>query len=561
MNNNLTTTNQNSKLALAKSKSLLDLTNKILANKNGNDLLESYENYRLLESSVHNDSVSSIAITPDGKYILSVCMKTIKQWDIRTGEHIRSFNGHDNSIESMAITSNGKYLVSGSSDMTVRLWDLSSGEYIRSFNGHKGKVNSVAVTQDGQHIVSSDSNCAVKLWNINNTKELWSYWLHNYSVTSVSISPDEKCILSVDSRGNANILKLDSGQVTRSFNLLHEVFAAVITPDGKYLISTEGYYGVYLYDINSGKKLRKFDGHLETITSTVITSDGQYIVSSSYQNNYDIQRYSQIMLYETNSGKEIQMFGNGQEGKINSVAITPNGNYIISGSQDGAIQLWETSSGKCISIFTSFDDGEWLARKLNGEYNCSDGAYKHFSFVGNSKNMSETIPQNHPVYKAKKKEILLSNYIAGENPYLGTPPLKTDIDEAALIPNGVWLDPETKLMWQDDEAAATVKKPLITQSNYDEGDDMNTSGDTAATYASNLTLGGYNDWRLPTIDELEDLYEKKDKLKNVNSSVYWSSTTYEGGKHGAWFVGFFGGYVYVDGKYNYLLVRCVRAGQ
>jgi len=108
----------------------------------------------------------------------------------------------------------------------------------------------------------------------------------------------------------------------------------------------------------------------------------------------------------------------------------------------------------------------------------------------------------------------------------------------------IWIDKETGLMWQDDEASVTVRKPWVTQSNYDAKNYMDTSGDTAATYASNLSLGGYNDWRLPTKDELKNLYKKRDKLKNSNSSYYWSSTTYEYGKDGAWLVYFRNGGVY-----------------
>ncbi len=81
--------------------------------------------------------------------------------------------------------------------------------------------------------------------------------------------------------------------------------------------------------------------------------------------------------------------------------------------------------------------------------------------------------------------------------------------------NDIVTDNVTHLMWQDDSDAATVTKQWLTDENYNTcHDDTNssactdTSGDTAATYCENLTLGGYTDWRHPTYEELVSVTDK-----------------------------------------------------
>jgi hypothetical protein len=80
------------------------------------------------------------------------------------------------------------------------------------------------------------------------------------------------------------------------------------------------------------------------------------------------------------------------------------------------------------------------------------------------------------------------------------------------VPEGVYLDPETKLMW------------TIT----DNGEDIDWN--EATEYASQLRLGGYADWRLPTIEELEQLHDSNSGNKieirkpfQLTSGNIWSS--------------------------------------
>ncbi|MGD0039899.1 MAG: NB-ARC domain-containing protein, partial [Isosphaeraceae bacterium] len=57
---------------------------------------------------------------------------------------LRILTGHQDWVNSVALSGDGRYIVSGSRDRTVAVWDLQTGARLHELTGHKGGVNSVA---------------------------------------------------------------------------------------------------------------------------------------------------------------------------------------------------------------------------------------------------------------------------------------------------------------------------------------------------------------------------------------------------------------------------------
>ena len=90
----------------------------------------------------------------------------------------------------------------------------------------------------------------------------------------------------------------------------------------------------------------------------------------------------------------------------------------------------------------------------------------------------------------------------------------------------------------------------------------------AIDYAKNLNFAGYQDWRLPTKEELQEFAKIIVNNKELScllfeyiASSYWSSTTNASYSNYAWGVNFGNGYVNNGSKTSLMYVRCVRGGQ
>lgn len=116
--------------------------------------------------------------------------------------------------------------------------------------------------------------------------------------------------------------------------------------------------------------------------------------------------------------------------------------------------------------------------------------------------------------------------------------------------DGTVTDRETGLTWQQGEATATM--------GWLE----------ALRTAEGLTLGGYRDWRLPNVKELQSLGDVRisgpwlptARFPGVKSDRYWSSTTQNNRTTNAWWVEFGAGTVSQAPKTSAYWVRAVRGG-
>jgi len=98
----------------------------------------------------------AVKVTTDGKNIVSASTdKTIKIWDLISGQERRTLQGHTKDVCAVDITADGKYIVSASWDKTIKVWDLQSGKEITTFTG-EASFYCCAIAPDGRTIVAGD---------------------------------------------------------------------------------------------------------------------------------------------------------------------------------------------------------------------------------------------------------------------------------------------------------------------------------------------------------------------------------------------------------------------
>jgi len=124
--------------------------------------LETGECLEVLEG--HNHWVLHVALTDDGQAVSASYDKTLRIWDLTTGQCLKVLEGHTDQVRHIALTGDGR-VVSASEDGTLRIWELATGQCLKVLLGHKSFVGHVALTGDGL-AVSSYLDYTLRVWDL-----------------------------------------------------------------------------------------------------------------------------------------------------------------------------------------------------------------------------------------------------------------------------------------------------------------------------------------------------------------------------------------------------------
>ena len=281
----------------------------------------------------HTDSVSSVAVSPDGKHIVSGSWdNTLRVWDLGTGRYLNTLQGHTGWVESVAVSLDGKHIVSGGRDHTLRVWDLGTGRYLNTLQGHTGWVESVAVSPDGRHIVSGSKDTTLRVWELGSGRCLNTLRGHTDGVGSVAVSPDGRHIVSGSRNNTLRVWEFGTGRcLTTLQGHAHWVNSVAVSPDGRHIVSGSADNTLRVWEFGTGRCLHTLQGHTDLVCSVAVSPDGRHIVSGSWDNT--------LRVWHLGTGRCLTTL---QEHAhwVNSVAVSPDGRHIVSGSADKTLRVW-----------------------------------------------------------------------------------------------------------------------------------------------------------------------------------------------------------------------------
>lgn len=169
------------------------------------------ENVRCLEA--HSLWIWAIAFSPDGKLLASGSADTtIKIWDVETGE-CRLNLSNSNKVLSVAFHPNGGMLAGGDGK-SIKLWNLETGELIQTFVGHTDTVLGLLFTPKGNILISSgdSTDSTIRIWSVDTGRCIQVLHGHKSAIRGLNLTPNNRTLISGSIDSTIRLWDLETGQ-------------------------------------------------------------------------------------------------------------------------------------------------------------------------------------------------------------------------------------------------------------------------------------------------------------------------------------------------------------
>jgi len=251
----------------------------------------------------------------------------------------RSFSA----LRAVSFSPDGSTLGSAGDDGMISLWDLDNRTLKNTLSGKSGKISSLCFSPTGKFIISA-ATASVDVWDVTSAKLVRRFKVLNRGrlcqFYSARTSPDGS-LLAASSGGNnitpqVNIWRLSDGKFIKTLKGHQGKIRSVsFSLDGRLLLSV-GYDSLlYVWDVATGKALRRVKGSAPFLDAGFLPDDTEAFCSTGD---------AKVKILDTRTGiSSHRIYPNIL---VKSIVLSPDGSTLIGGCSDGSLKLWDVTTGK-----------------------------------------------------------------------------------------------------------------------------------------------------------------------------------------------------------------------
>ncbi|XP_077437863.1 striatin-like isoform X2 [Vanacampus margaritifer] len=316
----------------------------------------------------HFDGIRALTFHPVEPVLVTASEDhTLKMWNLQKTtpakkstsldvEPMYTFRAHRGAVLSVVMSSSGEQCFSGGVDGTIQCWntpnpnidpyDSYDSSVLRGeLCGHTDSVWGLVYSSTHQRLLSCSADGTVRLWDANSTSPALAVFNENKKM-GVPSSVDLVCsepahLVTSFTNGEIGLFNMETSQLVLSLESNSEqgppihINKILSHPTLPITITAQEDRHIKFYDNNTGKLIHSMVAHLDAVTSLAVDPNGLYLMSGSHD--------CSIRLWNLESKTCIQEFTAHRkkfEESIHDVAFHPSKCYIASAGADALAKVF-----------------------------------------------------------------------------------------------------------------------------------------------------------------------------------------------------------------------------
>ncbi|TMW92845.1 hypothetical protein EJD97_012486 [Solanum chilense] len=257
----------------------------------------------------------------------------------------------NNDVTTLDWNRKGSLLATGSYDGQARIW-TRAGSLLQTLNKHEGTIFSVKWNKKGDYLLSGSTDRTAVVWNVKSGELKQQFRFNAGFLDADWLDNNSFAIGSTDNK--IYICKVGVNQPVKRFSGHKNAINAIKwDPSGSLLASCSEDTTVKIWSMKRNVCLHNFREHSKEINTVRWSPTGAgtsnpnkklLLASASFD--------STVKLWDVELGRLLQSL-NGHREVVYTVAFSPNGDYLASGSLDKCMNIWSVKEAKIVKTYHS----------------------------------------------------------------------------------------------------------------------------------------------------------------------------------------------------------------
>ncbi len=242
------------------------------------------------------------------------------------------------------------------------------GSHFKLLQEHAWEVRKVTFSPDGKLFASAGSDGCIILWNTTTWTIIHRLQRHYYDVLALEFSPDGTKLASGGYDTKLNIWDVASGELETTWEVEPYVIVDLAySPDGRAIAIGCGEWGnmesivdfptvsspLRVLNVTTGEDVATFSGHTTVVSSVAYSPDGNRLMTGSWDGS--------VRMWNASSGVELMHLAN-HTGVVADIDVTSDGKTFATASFDNTLRIWDTLSGTLLKTFATSEKEVWAVQ-------------------------------------------------------------------------------------------------------------------------------------------------------------------------------------------------------